>query len=266
MSMSPHKIRYGSLAFAFCAAVALSSSAACDQPKPKCNIGRGSFAARYTVISGPASCADLKGEQLGTDAYNPAGKGGRPELDVTSIAIRAASLGTLAQNAAGTPAADPDPSHHPHALGTFSTAEPEDDFCTVPTFAPAIQNLGAIEADPDNDVAAQPATQVTYDWKNVRVYVTSTAAGTQLTGEVTITTDGVACGYSVVAMYPYVDCSAPDPNDKDKTVPDDEACKAEPDPDKGRPTGSGISPDFPVKCDPDLLACFLTSDHIPVLR
>lgn len=265
--MSPHKIRYGSLAFAFCAAVALSTSAACDEPKPKCNIGRGSFTARYTVVSGPASCGDVKGDVLGTDAYNPAGQGGRPNLDVTTIAIRSLTLGTLAQNAAGTAAADPDPTHHPHALGTFSTAEPDDDdFCTVPTFAPAIQNLGEIEADPDNEVEGHAPTQITYDWKNVRVYVTSTASGTQLTGEVTITTDGVACGYTVTAMYPHVDCSAPDPNDETKSIPDNAACNAEPDPDNGRPTGSGISPDFPVTCDPVLLACFLTSDRIPALR
>ena len=54
-----------------------------------------------------------------------------------------------------------------------------------------------------------------------------------------------------------------------KTIPDNSACCPNPDPIGGRASGSGINPDFPVKCDPDLLLCVLdTADpsKLPILN
>jgi hypothetical protein len=265
--MSTRTVKIGTLAFAALGAFVLCSSQACDEPKPKCNIGRGDFTAKYTYVSGPDTCKETKGDTLGLQAYNAVGTGGRPNLDVGSIAIRSLTLGTLAQNADGTSAADPDPTHHPHAFGNFTTAEPDDDdFCYVPTLQPAVQNLGLIPADPDNEIDEQPATQQSYAWSNVKVYVTAGVAGTQFTADLVLTVDGTACTYKVQAMYPAVPCTSPDPNDKTKVVTDDSACDSQPDPDHDRPTGSGILPDFPVSCNADLGACFLTSDKLPALK
>jgi hypothetical protein len=244
----------------------LGPGAGCEQQKPKCATGRGSFAARYTVVSGPASCQERKGEKLGVQTYNAIGKHNNPDLDRSSIAIQSESLGLLVDNAESAGVKDPDANHKPYAFGAFTTAEPEGDFCTVPSLTPAVQSLEAVKEDPDKKVTEQPKSDVTYAWSNVRVYVTPAAYGTQFTANLTLTTNGEACVYNVQAMYPYVDCSKPDPNDPKKLLPDDSACAAEANPAAGRPTGSGINPDFPVRCDPDLLACVLTRDGLPVLR
>lgn len=252
---------------AFFGMALLVPSTACDQQKPKCATGRGAFIARYTFVSGADDCQKLKGEKIGVQTYNPKGERDNPDLDHASIAIQAESLGLLVDNATAGGVKDDDTSHHAYALGSFTTPEPTSDICAVPTLAPAIQNLPEVKEDPDAEVSAQPATNVVYTWSNVRVYVTPAAYGTQLAADLSIETDGAACVYKVQAMYPYVDCSKPsDPSDpKSALVADDTACAPEASP-PAHPTGSGINPDFPTHCDPDLLVCVLNSDGLPVLR
>lgn len=254
-----------------------ASSYGCDQPKPKCAAARTGqdpttrFIARYKQTGGPASCADLKGEKLGFSTYNAPGKEGKPNLDISSIAIQAESLGTIQADAKGAGVGDKDPTHTPYSLGFFTTAEPEGDFCTVPSLTVATQSVGEIPADPEAKTDAVPATSVSYAWSNIKLYVTPSALGTQFTGDLVRTQDGVACNYSVLGMYPYVECGKEDPKDPKKTIPDDldgvaRACAPEADEDAGRATGSGINPEFPTRCDPDLLVCFLTKDAIPALK
>lgn len=247
--------------------VILAASYGCDQQKPKCSTGRGSFIAKYTYVSGPPECAELKGEKIGVQTYNPMDNSGKqtPDLNKATIAIQSESLGLLVDNAEAAKVSDPDPTHKPYALGAFSTAEPVDDFCAVPMLAFAQQNLPAIKEDKDAKVSEQPKTEVIYEWANVRVYVTAAAYGTQFTADLLISTNKVSCVYKVAAMYPYVDCSAEDPADEKKTVPDQKACLAEPNAEEGRPVGSGINPDFPVTCDADLKACVLTKP-VPALN
>lgn len=249
----------------------LASTYGCDQPKAKCSAGRGSFAVVYKKVKGPDSCAAVKGEEVGFGTYNQVGKEGKPDLDVAQIAIQGANLGALVDTATSAGAGDKDPTHKPYALGFFKTAEPVNDFCEVPSLTVATQSLAAIPEDKENETNAVPATTVSYAWSKVRLYVTPSALGTQFTADVTITTDGVACDYTAVGMYPYVDCSIEDPKDPKKTIADDtdgiaRACAPEANEDAGRPTGSGINPDFPTKCDPDILHCVLTKDTIPALK
>jgi len=249
----------------------LASTYGCDQPKAKCAAGRGSFAVLYKKVTGPEACAELKGEQVGFATYNQPGKEGKPNLDVAQIAIQSANLGSLVATAAGAEADDKDPTHKPYSLGFFETAEPVGDFCVVPSLTVANQNLGEIPADKKKKTDAVPATSISYSWSNVKLYVTPSALGTQFTADLTITTDGVVCGYSALGMYPYIECGIEDPKDEKKTIPDDldgvaRKCAPEADEDAGRPTGSGINPDFPTHCDPDLLACTLTKDTIPALK
>ena len=305
----------------------LASTYGCDQPKPKCAAGRGAFIGVYKKVSGPDSCADLKGEKLGFSTYNAqSGKLGKPNLDVGTIAIQAESLGTLIDTAEAGGSVDKDPTHKPYALGNFTTAEPVNDFCEVPTLSVATQTIPEVKADPDNEIEASPETTVSYAWSNVRVYVTAAALGTQFTANLTLTTDKVQCGYQVVGMYPYVECTKKNPANKKVSLPDERDCSPDSDEDPSvgctkneecfsnvcdqglcrcvtsagccadkdvakcdtsgnrcapppagsagtgstchdapRPTGSGINPDFPTKCDPDLLVCVVTKD-VPALK
>lgn len=262
-------IAKGSLAAALVGGL-LAATYGCDQPKPKCAAGRVAFVGVYKNTSSDAACAKLKGDTLGISTYNAPGKQGKPNLDIASIAIQSESLGGLVADSKSAGAADKDPTHKPYAIGFFSTAEPEGDFCAVPTLTVATQNIPAIAADPDNKVEAAPATSVSYTWSNAKFYVTSSALGTQFTADLTITTDGKACGYSVLGLSPAVPCGKDNPaSTEDKPLPklpDVAACAPEADEDAGRPTGSGINPDFPTRCDPELLLCVLTKDTIPALK
>jgi hypothetical protein len=305
----------------------IASTYGCDQPKPKCAAGRGAFVAVYKNVSGPADCAKLKGETLGFSTYNATGPNeGKPNLDIASIAIQSENLGVLVDTAESAGSVDKDPTHKPYGLGFFSTAEPQGDFCTVPTLTVATQSIPEVAADPANEIEASPATTVSYAWSNVKLYVTAAALGTQFTADLTLTTDGVACGYQVLGMYQFVSCSKDNPADPTSPLPDERDCSPDADEspsvtctnnaecfsnvceqglcrctdsagccadkdvqkcelsgntcaaapaevlgaktchDAPRPTGSGINPDFPTKCDPDLLACVLTKDTIPALK
>ncbi|APR77796.1 Putative lipoprotein mlpA precursor [Minicystis rosea] len=90
-----------------------------------------------------------------------------------------------------------------------------------------------------------------YEWKNLKFYVTAAAPGTQFTGDLTYTEDGCTIEYSAIGMWPAVYCI------NEKGEADDTLCSPCPDSEAGRVYGSGINPDFPVKCDPDMGYCTL---------
>ena len=265
-------------------AVALSllgivlSTARCDQPPPKCAAGRSAFFALFTPAAGsPASCADTKGEGFAISTYSAIGPDNqKPNLDIASVAILPSDLSGLVDTAAGEDAKDPDSTHTAYSLGFFDSATPGgDDFCRVPQLTTTIQNIPGYPADPDNDITDPvAATSISYAWSNVRFYVTAQYLGLQMAGDVVKTVDGVACNYHVEALSPNTSCAAPDPSDPtgEKTVADDRLCghtpvQGLPDPTFGTPDfiGSQISPDFPVKCDPDFKICVLTKP-IPALN
>jgi hypothetical protein len=246
------------------------ATAACDQPLPTCVTGRGDFAAKYTLVSGTGACATLKGDTLGIQSYNAVADKNRPDLDKTSIAIKSATLGAAIANATSLDYGDPDPTHKPYAFGAFTTAEPgSDNFCNIPTMQPAIQNIPAlpgIPATPDTDagkgtpaVDPLPADSVQYKWSNVRVYVTTAATGTQLGADLEYTENGCTATYKVNAVYPAAPC------DDGTGKPSDVLCSPVANPDAGLATGTGINPDYPVVCDPDLLLCVLSKD-VPAFR
>lgn len=247
--------------------LAVAGAIGCSQPAPKCTTGRGPFTVTYTAKGGAAACGDVKGEVYGLQDYNAAKADGSPDLEHASVAVQNDNLGYYADTAGSFGVEDTDKTHAWYALGAFATGEPEDDdFCRVPTLSVAEQNLPAVPAvEPDPTVPDDPgfpgqdAIHLKYEWKNLAFYVTPAALGTQFAGEVTVTTDGQACNYEAVGLYPAVSCGVPEkPDDPNSAmVPDERACNAAPDPENGYATGSGINPDFPVKCDPDLLLCVL---------
>jgi hypothetical protein len=231
-----------------------------DQPRTKCQTGRGVFAAKYLLLSAVDGGCVLPGEQIGIQPYNPATPDNtKPDIERSSVAIR----GTQTADALRNRQPDSNPEHLPYALGNFATAEPgPDDFCTVPTFQPSIQELGPVPAidagaDGGGGRTALPAVTIKYDWKNVRFFVTAAQTGVQMIGDLTFTKDDCTADYRVTALYPATDCSTV-LEDGGPRVAAPEKCLP-PDLDKGR-RGSAINSDVATVCDPVLLLCVLAKE------
>jgi hypothetical protein len=120
---------------------------------------------------------------------------------------------------------------------------------------------------------ALPAMTVKYEWANVAFYVSPSLIGTQFKADLTFTKDACTATYKVVGLYPGVPCEKTvsvmtcdgETTEEGTGMPNDEACSPCADPAKGRATGSGISPDVEVACDPDVLLCLPKAD-LPSLR
>ena len=226
----------------------------CDQPLPKCSSARGNFAAQYLLISGDPGCEAIKGEVIAMQTYYAVGEG-QPNQDKASVAIGTVTMGTAYDNAQLASVVDPDPTHKFYALGPFIDSEPVNNVCHAPKLAAATKTFPEIAEDAALGTSAQPATTITYEWSNFITFVTSVSSGTSVAADLTFKQDAMTCKFRVNALSPAVDCSKPDPNDEKKSIPVDTACAPEANLDAGRPTGSGINPDYKTHCDPDLLLC-----------
>jgi hypothetical protein len=125
-----------------------------------------------------------------------------------------------------------------------------------------------------------PAIHLQQEWKNVKVYVTAGVPGTQAVGEMVYrdVLAGCEASYKFIALYPSIYCGTDvdddnnpetdaanddaDPMTDDPQQPFDLYCDAEAHPDQGISVGSGINPDFPVRCDPETLQCILAGDPL----
>jgi hypothetical protein len=263
-------LMFGLVAFAG-SSFLVTTNSGCDQPAPKCASARGDYIVRYTYVSGSDDCKSLIGEKVGMQTYNAVGQEGKPDLDRPSVAIQADGIGSLRDSSEKSKAPDTDPNHHAYALGNFNANVPAGNICSVATLAPAEQKIAKIPGDPDAGVKDKPATNVSYAWSNVQFLVTAQYYGSQMSADVTVTTNGDACVYKAQGLYPYVDCFKVDENgdpatDADGNMqPDDSFCAPEANP-PAHPTGSGINPDFRVHCDPVLFACVLNSATFPSIR
>lgn len=102
-----------------------------------------------------------------------------------------------------------------------------------------------------------PALSAKYEWKDLQFYVTASAPGTQFSGELTYTEGDCTLEYTAVGLWPAIYCEGTDENGNPTGLPDDRLCSPCTDADAGISIGSGINPDFPTRCDPDLLYCVL---------
>ena len=233
----------------------LAALPSCGQPRIDCTTGHGGFAARYTLKpgskQGEGTCDTLKGEIIGLEKYNPAGDDPeKQDLTHADLAIQSSGLGNLA-NAAEAAGVMVDRSKV-LSIGAFTSTVPdESDVCTVPALAPAQLDVPAIDMS--------PATSLRYEWSNVRVHVTPAYPGTQMVATVKITQDGCSAIYDVLGLWPAIGCEKLDAEGNGTGEPDPVRCDPNADPDAGRPTGSGINPDFKdaIVCDPDVLLCVL---------
>lgn len=272
----------------------------CEQPRPRCSSARGEFSAIYTLRSPPTGrpCEMLHGEILGVQTYTAprSATDSRPDYDKMSLAIEPATLTGLLENAAER--AEPHPEDKPYARGPFAESEPAaDDFCTVPTLHSARVRLPALAEQVQECTTLPPeeAVDISYTFRNVRVYTTAGAYGTQFAADLTYTQGDCTAEYAVRAVYPAVPCGSPPPTVEvplepldggmDEPVPEaglldagldasammlepespeeDAAC---PEPEASETlmaddtlcsTMAGLNPDFAVRCDPELLLCVL---------
>jgi hypothetical protein len=250
-----------------CAAAAFIAVSCSDQPRPKCTTGRGQFSAVYKAISvADAGCA-LTGEAIGVEAYNPPLPDmSNADLNKGSIAIKG---GEMAAAIAAHKAGVPDTTHDPNSIGNFSTSEPGgDDFCNVPSLTAGEQQLLSIpavpppaDAGPDAEGTPEvPATNIKYEWSNVRVIVQPTALGTQMVGDLTYTKDGCQATYRVHALFPSIACEKT-VDDAGTTGPNFCACLPYGDPANNRPAGSGLGENLFGPQPPPERACELSPDN-----
>jgi hypothetical protein len=132
-----------------------------------------------------------------------------------------------------------------------------------------VSPFGCTSADDTAGKCLLPAKSVKYEWTNLEIYVTAAAQGTQFQGDLKYTEDGCSIDYHVVGMWPGIDCTVYDMDGNPTDQGDEDACNPCAEPDKGRVAGSGISPEFPTKCQPladGLHYCVLPGQDVPQLQ
>ena len=258
----------------------------CEQPKANCTAGVGGFAVTYKFKEGSkkgnGACDALKGETIGLVKYNPLDGDDKTRQDLTKafLVIRTSQLGALSIDAESAMLKDDE--HDVNSVGDFVSSTPDDNnVCSVPELTPAEQKLPAFtkvtteeekkECNPDTQY---PATDIKYEWSNIRLYVTAAYPGTQMVGDLTYTENDCTASYSVTGLWPVVSCRVVEVmkdadgnpvcdatgNPITTSKMDPALCDPVADPEHGRPTGSGINPDLKerVKCDDALGLCVLT--------
>lgn len=238
-------------------------SASCSQPPIQCVAGHGPFIAKYTLVEGTGTCADLVGEEIGVATFlAPNADGTGADYDSRSIAVQSDTFGGLVQEREGLGAGEDDV---PYALGAYTTNPDERDLCFAggaagtAALAPAELDLPEAEVmDNMGNPITLPARRLRQTWEDLSIYVTAAAPGTQMVGTMTYEDliEGCSATYTFVALFPAVPCAKAGPDGEPTNEPDDALCDPEGNAAEGR-TPSGINPDYRVKCDPTLLYCVL---------
>lgn len=251
------------------------AGASCSQPSISCVVGHGAFYARYTLVSQTGTgCGDLTGDDIGMSTYlAPNADKSLANYDSRSLAVQSSLLGDLRQTWEGLQGPDYDVvNNKAYAFGAYTSKPDDGNICYAggangtAALVPAELNLPEVTVtEDDGTMTTTPAQHVRQEWKNIRVYVTADVPGTQAVGEMTYedVTAGCSATYTFVALYPSVYCGLDD--DEDPMTPDivdEEACNPVADPSKGRVFGSGINPDFKVRCDPQVLHCVLADKSL----
>ena len=280
--------------------------AGCSQGSIDCRGAPGSFAVRYTQVGGDPGCGGLTTGFVGLETYYGATSEAKIDYSRITLAVQSEVLGYLMWTSQEWGVVDE--ANKPYGLGAFSTAEPSGDVCTVPTLALAEQDIVEIpgeggaggaaggaggaggaaggagggtagaagapcpEPPPPGPYPGQPATDIQFQWSNVKVYVTPAAEGTQFVADLNYSENigGVSCSaqYKVIGVWPVIDCGEytyDDCGELVDAVPVDRVCKRQAtDPDT--PVGSVLmNPDYNVSCDPDLFVC-VANAPVPELQ
>jgi len=218
--------------------------AGCDfeQPEAGCIVqDAGNWYAKYDQVEAPkladgSACTAVPpvAERIGVYKFVNPDAG-----NATTLTIRPAGLASLG-------ARDAAPPSQQTAIGSLATDPDAEQFCGAPTFSVASVNAAAVPAT--GTQPAIPATTVSYEFSNIRVYSAPATPGTQLTGELKYTKDGCTSTYIVRAMWPAAPC-LPGSTEADLSC--------------GQ--GSGLNPDFAAECIPrtgPAMNCDLTAQMI----
>jgi hypothetical protein len=207
-----------------------------EQPNAGCIVQDASFANWYAkydlkeVRPATPECQALvvKGELWGvfkfTDPEKP---------DSAVLTIRPQGLYSRASR-------DPGDPYLQNAVGKLDDEPDAANFCGANDFSLANVNAAA--------AGTTPATSISYQFSNVKVYAAPDAPGTQIGGDLTYTRDGCEIQLGVRALWPAVFC------DTESTNPADNCGE-----------GSGINPVFAVTCDEELGRC-VPAKEIPSIK
>jgi len=242
---------------------------ACEQAQIDCRVLHGDFAAKYTNVSGGAECSKKTGDIIGLQSYYAAKADPNssdrkiPDPSTSLLSIGTADLpGIIADAADYGDASTTVSKSNVYATGNFKATEPDDtDACSIPDVMTSELSVTAIPsfpddpATPDDDESypGMPATDIKYEWKNVRILTTPANPGNLMEAELVYTENGCTATYNVIALSPVIDCTG------EGDMPDNDLCDDKPDPKYGLGFGSGISPDLKAVCDPVMLVCVPTN-------
>ncbi|MDI1448790.1 hypothetical protein [Polyangium sp. 6x1] len=283
-----HSVLVGAMGLASAAFFAFSG-ASCSQPTIQCVVSHYPFFAKYELVSGDEACLGLKGEDIGMSTYlAPNADKTLADYNDRSVAIQSSTLGLLARDREG--AGYDLGKDKPFAFGKYTTNPDANNLCYAggangsAALASADMNIEAFdtgEVDAMGNPVILPAMHLQQEWRNIKVYVTAGAPGTQVVGDMVFRDVMAGCEatYKFIALSPSVPCGIDvdddnnpktdaanddaDPANDDPQVPLDLLCDSEAHPDQGIAIGSGINPDFPVRCDPETLHCILSGDPLP---
>lgn len=155
------------------------------------------YAATYKLVSGSGACAEIKGETLGVYQYSPDNHG-KEDFSKGTLAIQSATMGVAGRaldpsiNDPNLGVSDPDASHHLYAIGNYTSMDPKDGICSVPTMRPAILELPFTPfptPDAGPDAAAVATDAGLPDAVAAPDATTPTDAGVP-TSDAAVTTDG----------------------------------------------------------------------------
>jgi hypothetical protein len=286
--------RLSALGLLACALAGLTQCV--EQPDAQCITSPSPFAVRLIELareeSDPGACDDFGVDsfnadpEVGVSPYYARDAKGQPDYDRGSIAVQTAELGELVLTAEAFGVENEATDGERYSLGPFKESAPDAaGYCHAPVLSPThvvLPEIPPLEDDPetveDDSFYGQPAVDVRLEWSNVRVYVTAASYGTQFDADLRdtrTTPDGTTCTitYRAVGLAPAVPCTAFDPETEEPLVDDagayvldPAACDPMPDPDHGRPTGSGISPGTRYVCDAATAYCLLDSSSVPANR
>lgn len=279
--------------------------AGCEQPTIDCRATRGSFATTFVLQNGSGTCSEIKTAVIGLQSYYAKGADGQIDLTKSTLAIRPENITYVESDVhalidEGCADESVISTAEFNSIGSFASVDPDDNaICSVPTstttsFVSAEIPPDGDPMDPENACAeGYPAQNITYEWRNIKVHVTTAAPGNRFEADLTLTENGCTANYKVCGVWPLVGCekydwlsdtdpacedeeTAPDtcncPGNAPNTpcavptgMPEDKLCDGEPDlePQYGIPYGSSINTDFKPKCDAESLLCVLPTCPIP---
>ena len=281
--------------------------AGCEQPTIDCRATRGSFATTFVLQNGSGTCSEIKTAIVGLQSYYAKGSDGKVDISKSTLAIRPEDITHVEADIHGyidDGCADENviTSAELNAVGAFVAVDPDNGICSVPsatktTFVSNEIMPSGDPMDPENVCTETvPAQNISYEWRNIKVHVSTAAPGNRFEADLTYNENGCTANYKVCGLWPVIHCEAYDwVSDSDPAcatdtkeepapdtcncpgnpvgvecaiptgLPEDKLCDGEPDlePQYGIPYGSGINTDFKPKCDPGSLLCVLPTCPIP---